>query len=61
MFKYFQDYRIEIALESVRRRTDIKPEAATLETIFTERDVPGRETLIAPRDAVSINGAASRS
>ncbi len=39
MFKYFQDYRIEIALESVRRRTDIRPEAATLETIFTERDV----------------------
>lgn len=39
MSKYFQDYRIEIALESLRRRTDMKPEAATLETIFTERDV----------------------
>jgi len=36
----FLDYlRFEIALEEVRRWTDISPEPATLETIFTNRKV----------------------
>lgn len=36
----FLDYlRFEIALEGVRRWTDISPEPATLETIFTNRKV----------------------
>lgn len=36
----FLDYlRFEIALEEVRRWTDISPEPATLETIFTNRIV----------------------
>lgn len=39
LFKHFNDYRIEIALEEVSRRTDIKSNPATLETIFSDRDV----------------------
>lgn len=35
----FRDYRLELALEEVRRVSDIKPSAATLETIFTNRRV----------------------
>jgi hypothetical protein len=37
------DYRMEVALELVRRSTNIKPEPATLETIFTERCVAVRQ------------------
>jgi hypothetical protein len=33
------DYQMELALEVVHRRTDIRYEAASLETIFTNRDV----------------------
>ena len=39
LFKYFRDYLIEVTLEIVSRRTDIKVESATLDTIFTERKV----------------------
>ena len=39
MFQYFRDYLIEVTLEIVSRRTDIKVESATLDTIFTERKV----------------------
>lgn len=40
----FLDYlRFEIALEEVRRWTDISPEPATLETIFTNRKVTMRD------------------
>ncbi|RMR41689.1 hypothetical protein ALP86_03881 [Pseudomonas amygdali pv. mori] len=39
MFKYFEDYRIELALEEIRRKTDFKTEPATIETIFTNRHV----------------------
>lgn len=37
--KRFQDYRIELALEEVHRRTEVKYEPATLETIFSNREV----------------------
>lgn len=39
MFKYFEDYRIELALEEIRRKTDFKAEPATIATIFTNRHV----------------------
>lgn len=39
LFKYFQEYRIEIALESIRRNTEIKSNPATIETIFTNREI----------------------
>jgi len=39
LFEYFCDYRIEINLEIVNRRTRNKTEPATLETIFTNREV----------------------
>lgn len=41
IYEYFKDYHIEITLEIVRRNTDINPEPATIETIFTCR----RETV----------------
>lgn len=34
-----QDYGIELALETVHRRTEIRYQPATLETIFAKRDV----------------------
>lgn len=37
--EYFTQYRLELALESVHRHTDIKCEPATLKTIFTNREV----------------------
>lgn len=39
LHRYFCDLRIEINLEIVNRRTEIKVESATLETIFSNRDV----------------------
>ena len=39
LFEHMQDYRIELALEEVRRKTDVSPEPATLESIFTNRSV----------------------
>lgn len=39
MFEYFRNYEIEIALEMVNRRTGMKVESATLETILSDRTV----------------------
>lgn len=39
LHRYFCDLRIEVNLEIVNRRTEIKVESATLETIFSNRDV----------------------
>lgn len=39
MFEYFRDYETEIAFEMLNRRTGMKVESATLETIFSERSV----------------------
>lgn len=39
IYEYFKDYHVEITLEIVRRNTDITPEPATIETIFTDRRV----------------------
>lgn len=37
--KIINDFRIELALELAHRKTDVQYELATLETIFTNRDV----------------------
>jgi len=37
--RYFVDYRIEVALEMVRRQTQVDVEPATLEIIFTDRAI----------------------
>lgn len=39
IFDYFMGYRIELALEEIRRKTEIFVDPATLENIFTNRDV----------------------
>lgn len=39
LFLYFNELRMEVNLEISRRRTDIRTEPATLETIFTGREV----------------------
>lgn len=39
LFKYLQDLQIEVSLEILRRNTDITPEPATLDTIFSDRTV----------------------
>lgn len=39
MFRYFEGYRIELALEALRRRTSVQAEPATIESIFTNREV----------------------
>lgn len=39
MFRYFEEYRIELALEMVRRKTSVQAESATIKTIFTNRQV----------------------
>jgi hypothetical protein len=39
MYVYMQRFRIELALEEVHRKTDIKYEPATVSTIMTERNV----------------------
>jgi hypothetical protein len=39
LFKYFQNLHIELALEILSRNSDISIEPATLDTIFTNRDV----------------------
>lgn len=41
---HFIDYRIEVALETVNRSTDIKSTSATLDTIFTNRTVESVRT-----------------
>lgn len=50
LFGYLVDYRIELALEEVSRRTEIQVSQATLESIFSENRV-----VIATR--ASPNGA----
>lgn len=39
LLSILNDFRIELALELVHRSTDVRYEAATLHTIFTDRDV----------------------
>jgi len=39
LMHHFEDYRIEIAIETVSRRTHMKANAASLETIFANRTV----------------------
>ena len=39
LYNFLNDLRVEIALEGIRRWTDASPEPATLETIFTNREV----------------------
>lgn len=39
LFNYLDYLQFEISLEEIRRWTDISPEPATLETIFTDRKV----------------------
>lgn len=39
LLKYCSDLRLEIALETVSRRTDIRSDPATIATIFTDRDL----------------------
>lgn len=39
LWDYFQQYGIELGLESVARKTEVKYEPATIETIFRNRDV----------------------
>jgi|CXWL01.1.fsa_nt_gi hypothetical protein len=39
LFKYLQDLRIEISLEIIRHDTNRAPKPATLDTIFTNRDL----------------------
>lgn len=39
LYRYFVDYQLEVGLEMVSRHTEVKAEPATLETIFTDRDV----------------------
>lgn len=43
LFKYLKFLHFEIALETVRRNTNIAPISATLETILTNRDVSWTE------------------
>lgn len=35
LYEYFQDYRLELALEEITRKTRVAADAATIETIFT--------------------------
>lgn len=39
MFKYLEYYRVELTLEEVRRKKNIKAEPATIDSIFTNREV----------------------
>ena len=39
MFGYVTDYQMELAIEVVGRRTDVKTTPASMKTIFTNRDV----------------------
>ena len=39
LHEYVMRYALEISFESITRRTDMKVDAATLDTILTERDV----------------------
>lgn len=37
LYEYLRSYRIEVALEAVNRRTNVKTTPASLDTIFTDR------------------------
>jgi hypothetical protein len=37
LYEYLRSYRIEVALEGVSRRTNVKTTPASLDTIFTDR------------------------
>lgn len=37
LFRYIQDYYVEISIELLNRRTNIRTTSATMETIFTNR------------------------
>ncbi|WP_455231655.1 hypothetical protein [Geopseudomonas aromaticivorans] len=39
IFECLEYYRLELALEDIRRKTDVQTEPATLESIFTNRKV----------------------
>lgn len=39
LWEHYVDLRLEVNLEILNRRTDCKSDSATLETIFTKRDV----------------------
>ncbi|MGC3998037.1 MAG: hypothetical protein QM767_11310 [Anaeromyxobacter sp.] len=39
LFEYLQLYRTELLLELLHRNTDLRYEPATLETIFTDREI----------------------
>lgn len=39
LLDYFQQYGVELGLESVARKTEVKYDPATIETIFRNRDV----------------------
>jgi len=39
LFEFFQRYRIELSMEEVHRKTEMKYEPATIVTIFTDRTV----------------------
>jgi hypothetical protein len=39
LFEYMKRYQIELALETVHRKTEIQYKQATLETILTDREV----------------------
>lgn len=39
MFMHFEDYRIELALEEIRRKTDLTTEPATIASIFNNRKI----------------------
>lgn len=39
LFPYFKMYTVELALEEMRRRSNITSEPADLDTIFTQRDL----------------------
>lgn len=39
LFKYCDELRMEIALETISRRTDIHSDPATLATMFSDRDL----------------------
>ena len=39
MFRYFEDYQMELVFEEINRKTEIRATSATLSTIFTNRRV----------------------
>lgn len=50
LFRYLHDYRVEIALEEISRKTDFSITPATVETIFTNRRVTSRRSQKNPHE-----------